>query len=75
MAIYRLFQQSAFDEYAIKAMAAAYESALAELALDRTDSLTEVIACKIVECAQTGNRIRSVSVNTRSKNSRIRPRR
>jgi hypothetical protein len=55
MAIYRLFQESAFDDGAVKAMTTAYETALAELGLvDRTDPLTEVIARKIIECAQSG---------------------
>jgi hypothetical protein len=55
MAIYRLFQESAFDDGAVKAMTTAHEAALAELGLvDRTDPFTEVIARRIIECAKSG---------------------
>jgi hypothetical protein len=41
----------------IKAMTTAYEDALQELKLtDRSDPLTEVVAPKIFECAQKGER-------------------
>jgi hypothetical protein len=57
MAIYRLLQGAVFDDKAVKAMTTAYEAALVELKLaDRNDPLTETIARKIVEIAQTGER-------------------
>ena len=57
MAIYRLLQGGAFDERAVNAMTTAYEAALGELGLaDRTDPVTEIVACKIIEVAKTGER-------------------
>lgn len=56
MAIYRLLQNSAFDPDKISVMVEAYERACRELELvgDRNDQLTELVAKKIVEIAQTG---------------------
>jgi hypothetical protein len=57
MAIYRLLQHSAFEPEHISAMAVAFEQALADLKLvDRTDPLTELIARKVIEIAQCGER-------------------
>jgi hypothetical protein len=57
VAIYRLLQQSAFGPETIDLMVAAYEDCLRILKLsDRSDPLTEIIAKKIIEIAQTGIR-------------------
>jgi hypothetical protein len=57
MPIYRLLQNSAFGPEAISVMAAAFEGALTELKLtDRADPLTEIVAKKIIEVAQQGER-------------------
>jgi hypothetical protein len=55
VAIYRLLENSAFDPGRIKVMVEAYECACRQLALSgaRTDALTEVVARKIVEIAQS----------------------
>lgn len=57
MAIYRLLQNSAFGPEEIERMTTAYEDALRILGLtDRADPMTEILAKKIVEIAQTGER-------------------
>ena len=57
MAIYRLLQKSAFGPEEIRCMTTAYEDALRVLGLiDRNDPMTEILAKKIVEIAQTGER-------------------
>lgn len=57
MAIYRLIETGSFGPDEIKAMAAAYESALTDLRLtDRNDPLTELIAKSIVNVTATGER-------------------
>ena len=57
MAIYRLLQKSAFGPEEIERMTTAYEDALRVLRLtDRTDPMTEILAKKILEIAQTGER-------------------
>ncbi len=57
MAIYRLFQKSAFGPEEIERMTTAYEDALRVLGLtDRADPMTEILAQKIIEIAQTGER-------------------
>ncbi len=57
MAIYRILQNSAFGPEEIERLVAAYEQTLAALGLkDRTDPITELVAKKIVEIAQTGVR-------------------
>lgn len=57
MAIYRLFQKSAFEPDDCKRLGEAYELALVLLELkDREDPLTETIAKYIVEAAQTGEK-------------------
>jgi hypothetical protein len=57
MAIYRLLKFSAFDPEEITCMTTAYEDALRVLQLtDRQDPLTELVAKKIIEAAQPGER-------------------
>jgi hypothetical protein len=57
MAIYRIFKELAFQPEAVICMARAYESALLALRLtDRQDPLNEIIAKKIIEIAETGER-------------------
>jgi len=57
MAIYRLLQNSAFAPEDIAPLADAYEECLRTLKLsDRSDPLTEFLAKKIIEIAQTGVR-------------------
>jgi hypothetical protein len=56
MAIYRLLQNSAFAPEDIAPLAAAYEDCLRALKLDRSDPMTEILAKKIIEIAQTGIR-------------------
>jgi hypothetical protein len=57
MAIYRLLQNSAFGPEEIQRMTTAYEEALRVLGLtDRADPMTEILAKKIIEIAQTGER-------------------
>ena len=57
MAIYRLLKFSAFEPEAITRMTTAYEDALCVLGVaDRQDPVTEIIAKKIIEIAQKGER-------------------
>jgi hypothetical protein len=57
MAIYRLLQNSAFGPEQVDRMTTAYEDVLRILGLsNRTDPLTEIVAKKIIEIAQTGER-------------------
>jgi hypothetical protein len=57
MAIYRLLKFSAFDPEEIRCMTAAYEDALRVLQLaNRQDPITELVAKKIIEVAQLGER-------------------
>ena len=57
MAIYRLLQFSAFEPDQIACMRAAYEDALTALDLsDRQDPITELVAKRIIEAAQAGER-------------------
>jgi len=57
VAIYRMLRGMSFDEQAVKAMTAAYETILVELGLsDRTDPLTEIVASKIITICQMGER-------------------
>ena len=57
MAIYRLLKFSAFDPEEIACMTAAYEDALRGLQLaNRQDPITELVAKKIIEVAQAGER-------------------
>lgn len=56
MAIYRLLKFSVFEPEQITRMTAAYENALVALQLtDREDPITELVARKIIEVAQTGD--------------------
>jgi hypothetical protein len=56
VAIYRLLQNQAFTPADITAMTTAYEKALVDLDLERTDARTELLAKRIIEVAQTGIR-------------------
>jgi hypothetical protein len=57
MAIYRLLKNRAFGPDEIKVLTTAYEEALRTLRLkDRADPATEMIAKKIIELAQRGER-------------------
>jgi len=57
MAIYRIFQERVFEPEDVICMAQAYESALMTLQLsDRQDPFTEIVAKKIVEVAELGER-------------------
>jgi hypothetical protein len=57
VAIYRLLQNSAFGPEEVDRMTTAYEDALRILGLsNRSDPLTEIVAKKIIEIAQTGER-------------------
>jgi hypothetical protein len=57
VAIYRLLQRSAFGPEDIALLASAYEDALRALKLnDRDDPITQLVAKRIIEAAQTGLR-------------------
>jgi len=57
MPIGRMLTEAAFDLAAVKALTTAYEDVLATLGLKmRTDPLTQMIARKIIEHAQRGER-------------------
>jgi len=57
VAIYRLLQSSAFEPDDIERMASAYELARRALKLkDRNDPITETVARKIIDVAQTGEK-------------------
>jgi hypothetical protein len=57
--IYRLLQNSAFQPEMIEVMTGAFEDACDKLGLaNRTDALRDLVARKIIEVAQTGERDR-----------------
>jgi hypothetical protein len=57
MAIYRLLKNGVFGPDEIKVLTTAYEEALRALRLkDRSDPATEMIARRIIELAQRGER-------------------
>jgi hypothetical protein len=57
VAIYRLLQNQAFEPETIAAMSAAYEDCIRSLGLrDRSDPLTALVAGRIIEYAQRGER-------------------
>ena len=57
MPIYRHLQNSGFDPEQAKAVGQAFEQTLAALGLkDRSDPLVEIIATKIIEIGQHGER-------------------
>jgi hypothetical protein len=57
VAIYRLLQRQAFDREAVECLTTAYEAALKVLKLSKGDDpITEIIAKRIIEIAQTGVR-------------------
>jgi hypothetical protein len=60
MTIHRLLQNTAFGPDEIAVMVAAFEDALRELGLsNRADPATEIVAEKIIELAQCGERDRA----------------
>jgi len=57
MPIYRLLRDSAFEPDPIAVMAAAFEDVCRDFRLaERNDSLRDIVAKAIIECAQTGGR-------------------
>jgi hypothetical protein len=55
--LYRLLQNSAFEPAAIEAMSAAFEDVCRDLGLaERTDPLRDLVAKKVIEFAQRGER-------------------
>ena len=57
MPIYRLLQNHVFDPDTVAVMVTAFEDALRELRLtDRADPATELVARKIIELAERGER-------------------
>ena len=55
VAIYRLLREASFTPDDVARIVAAYEAALTLLRLgDRTDSLTEIVARKIIEVVRNG---------------------
>jgi hypothetical protein len=60
MTIHRLLQNIAFGPEEIAVMVAAFEDALRELGLaNRADPATEIVAMRIIELAQRGERDRA----------------
>jgi hypothetical protein len=56
MPVKRLLEGAAFDAAAVKTITTAFDEALRELHLDRSDPKAEVLAGKIIECARAGER-------------------
>ena len=56
MPVHRLMQTAAFDAATVKIITTAFDDALKELGLERTDPKAEVVATKITECARMGER-------------------
>jgi hypothetical protein len=57
MPLIRLLQNSAFEPDRIEVMVAAFQRACGELGLaNPEDPVREILARKIIECAQTGER-------------------
>lgn len=56
MPISRLVQAAAFDAAAVKIITTAFDDALKELGIERTDPKAEIVARKIIECARMGER-------------------
>jgi len=57
MPIYRLLDDAAFERQHIAAIQTAFEEVLSEMRLaDRSDPLTELVAKKVIELAQKGER-------------------
>ena len=54
MAIYRLLESSYFDPERIEKVAKAFEDIVRSLRLNRADPVTELIAKKVFQIAQTG---------------------
>jgi hypothetical protein len=66
MPIHQLMQAAAFDAAAVKIITTAFDDALRELVLDRTDPKAEMVARKVIECARMGEpdpgRLRDLAV-------------
>ena len=57
MPLYRLLENSAFTPEMIAVMSVAFEDVCKSLGLaERTDPLRDLVARKVIECAQTGVR-------------------
>ena len=57
MPIHRFLQNGVYDPASVRILTTAFENACKVLGLrDRTDPLTELLAKKIIEAAQTGER-------------------
>ncbi len=57
MPIYRLLENQGFEPEHVLAMATAFDETLRALKLvDRTDPLSDIVAAKVIEVAQTGER-------------------
>jgi hypothetical protein len=57
MPVHRLLQNHVFDPDLVAVMVTAFEDALRELGLsDRADPATELVARKVIELAETGER-------------------
>jgi len=57
MTIHRLFENQAFGPDEIETLTTAFEQALGALGLaDRSDAVTEIVARRIIEFAQRGER-------------------
>jgi hypothetical protein len=55
--LYRLLENCAFDPDEVEAISAAFEDACRTLGLaERIDPLRDLVARKIIDCAQTGER-------------------
>jgi hypothetical protein len=72
LAIHRLFKNSVFGPEDIQRLAMAFEDALRALELtDRDDPITEIIAKRIIEAAQTGMRDPATLCAVAIKNLRV----
>jgi hypothetical protein len=56
MPIIRLLDGAAFDAPAAKAITAAFDDALREMHLDRTDPIAKIVARNVIRYAQQGER-------------------
>ena len=66
MAIYRILKQSSFRPSDVERMTSAYEDTLRFLGVvDRNNPVTEIIARKIIEVAQSGE-LDALAIRTRA---------
>jgi hypothetical protein len=56
MPINVLLQGAAFDAAAVKIITTAFDDAIRELGIERSDPDAEIVATKIIECANMGER-------------------